>query len=269
MTGRAAATRSLDAIVVGGGPNGLAAAIELARAGRSVRVYEAADTVGGGTRSAELTLPGFVHDVCSAAHPLGIASPFFRSVDLARHGVEWAHPEVPVAHALTPARTVVLERDLSDRGAALQRGPRPGRRRLGAAVRAAGGRVGAAGPGAPAAGRPPAAPPDPDGALRAAGAAPRDGPREARLPRAGGASPVRGHLRARDARSRTPGLGVVRAGARAPRARRRLAAGPRRQRAHRRGPRGGGPGAGRRARDGPADRHARTSCPRPGRCCST
>ena len=63
----------LDAIVVGGGPNGLAAAIELARAGRSVRVYEAADTVGGGTRSAELTLPGFVHDVCSAAHPLGIA----------------------------------------------------------------------------------------------------------------------------------------------------------------------------------------------------
>ncbi len=91
---------TLDAIVVGGGPNGLAAAIELARAGRSVRIYEAADTVGGGSRSAELTLPGFVHDVCSAAHPLGIASPFFRSLDLARHGLEWVHPESPVAHAL-------------------------------------------------------------------------------------------------------------------------------------------------------------------------
>jgi phytoene dehydrogenase-like protein len=109
----------LDAIVVGGGPNGLAAAIELARAGRSVRVYEASATVGGGTRSAELTLPGFVHDVCSAAHPLGIASPFFRSVDLARHGLEWVHPEAPVAHALTSDRTVVLERDLTDRGRAL------------------------------------------------------------------------------------------------------------------------------------------------------
>ena len=110
----------LDAIVVGAGPNGLAAAIELARAGRSVRIYEAADTVGGGTRSAELTLPGFVHDVCSAAHPLGIASPFFRSVDLARHGLEWVQPASPVAHALTPDRSIVLERDLADHGAALE-----------------------------------------------------------------------------------------------------------------------------------------------------
>lgn len=111
---------TLDAIVVGGGPNGLAAAIELARRGRSVRIYEAADTVGGGTRSAELTLPGFVHDVCSAAHPLGIASPFFRSLDLARHGLEWVHPDAPLAHALAPGRSLVLERDLANAGAALR-----------------------------------------------------------------------------------------------------------------------------------------------------
>jgi phytoene dehydrogenase-like protein len=109
-------TSALDAIVVGGGPNGLAAAIELARAGRSVRVYEAADTVGGGTRSAELTLPGFVHDVCSAAHPLGVASPFFRSLDLARLGVEWVHADAPLAHALAPGRSVVLERDIGSGG---------------------------------------------------------------------------------------------------------------------------------------------------------
>ena len=69
---------SLDAIVVGAGPNGLAAAIELARAGHSVRVYEAADTIGGGTRSAEVTLPGYVHDICASVHPLSLASPFFR-----------------------------------------------------------------------------------------------------------------------------------------------------------------------------------------------
>ncbi len=105
--------RGIDAIVVGAGPNGLAAAIELARAGRSVRIYEASDTVGGGTRSAALTLPGFVHDVCSAAHPLGIASPFFRSLDLARHGLEWVQPDVPLAHALAPGRSVLLERDLT------------------------------------------------------------------------------------------------------------------------------------------------------------
>jgi phytoene dehydrogenase-like protein len=76
-------------------------------------VHEAADTIGGGTRSAELTLPGFVHDVCASVHPLSLASPFFRSLDLARHGLEWLHPEAPVAHALAPGRSVVLERDLA------------------------------------------------------------------------------------------------------------------------------------------------------------
>jgi phytoene dehydrogenase-like protein len=79
-----------------------------------VRIYEAADTVGGGARSAELTLPGFIHDPCASVHPLSLASPFIRSLDLARHGLEWAHPEVPLAHALSPSRSVLLPRDLGD-----------------------------------------------------------------------------------------------------------------------------------------------------------
>src|SRR5512142_3413953 len=87
-----------DAIVVGSGPNGLAAAISLARAGRSVTVYEANDTTGGGARSAELTLPGFVHDVCSAFHPMAAASPFFRTMPLGEHGLRWIQPTAPLAH---------------------------------------------------------------------------------------------------------------------------------------------------------------------------
>lgn len=111
----------LDAIVVGAGPNGLAAAITLARAGRSVRVYEAAATVGGGTRTAELTLPGFRHDICSTILPLTIASPFFRSVDLAAHGVEPVHPDAPLAHALDGGRAAVLERSFAATAAGLDR----------------------------------------------------------------------------------------------------------------------------------------------------
>lgn len=89
-----------DAIIIGAGPNGLAAAIRLAREGFSVTVYEQADSVGGGTRTAELTLPGFQHDVCSAIHPLAKASPFLRTLPLEDYGLEWIQPEIPVAHPL-------------------------------------------------------------------------------------------------------------------------------------------------------------------------
>ena len=102
----------LDAIVVGAGPNGLAAAITLARAGRSVRVYEAAPLAGGGTRTAELTLPGFRHDVCSTILPLTIASPFFASIDLAARGLELVHPDAPFAHPFDGGRAAVLERSV-------------------------------------------------------------------------------------------------------------------------------------------------------------
>ena len=101
-----------DAVVIGSGPNGLAAAITIVQAGRSVLLLEAKDTVGGGTRTEELTLPGFRHDVCSAIHPLALASPFFRSLDLGAHGLEWIHPPVPLAHPLDDASTVLLERSL-------------------------------------------------------------------------------------------------------------------------------------------------------------
>ncbi len=104
---------ALDAIVIGAGPNGLAAAITLARAGRSVRVYEAAAAPGGGTRTAELTLPGFRHDVCSTILPLTIGSPFFASIDLAARGVELVHPDAPVAHPLDGGRAAILERSVS------------------------------------------------------------------------------------------------------------------------------------------------------------
>jgi len=102
----------VDAVVVGAGPNGLAAAITLAGAGLEVVVYEAADAVGGGTRTEELTLPGFRHDVCSSAHPMGLASPFFRALDLARHGLELLQPEVAYAHPLDGGRAALAYRDL-------------------------------------------------------------------------------------------------------------------------------------------------------------
>src|SRR6185436_15686434 len=101
-----------DAIIVGAGPNGLAAAITLARRGKKVLVREAASTLGGGTRSAELTLPGFMHDVCSAVHPLGLASPFFCSLPLADFGLSFVQPEIPVAHPLPDGTAVALHQSL-------------------------------------------------------------------------------------------------------------------------------------------------------------
>src|SRR5947209_3061699 len=108
--GRAEAVH--DAVVVGSGPNGLAAAVTLARAGLSVLVLEAADAPGGGTRSEELTEPGFVHDVCSTIHPLGAASPLFSGLPLGDHGLGWVHPDAPAAHPLPDGSAAVLERSL-------------------------------------------------------------------------------------------------------------------------------------------------------------
>jgi phytoene dehydrogenase-like protein len=97
------------AVVIGSGPNGLAAAITLARAGLEVEVHEAEDQLGGGLRSAELTLPGFVHDVCSSVHPLGLASPLFRTLEL---DVDWVQPDAPAAHPLDDGTAVLLEHNL-------------------------------------------------------------------------------------------------------------------------------------------------------------
>ena len=101
-----------DAAVIGSGPNGLSAAVNLARSGRSVVVLEAAATPGGGTRTAELTLPGFHHDVCSAIHPLGAASPFFRSLPLEEHGLHWIHPPVVLAHPFDDGSAAILDRSV-------------------------------------------------------------------------------------------------------------------------------------------------------------
>ncbi|MGV9278994.1 phytoene desaturase family protein [Streptomyces sp. NPDC003730] len=107
----------LDAVVVGAGPNGLTAAVELARRGFSVAVFEARGTVGGGARTEELTLPGFRHDPCSAAHPLGINSPAFRDLPLERYGLEWLHPDLPMAHPFLDGSAAVLSRSVGETAA--------------------------------------------------------------------------------------------------------------------------------------------------------
>lgn len=112
----------LDAVVVGAGPNGLTAAVELARRGFSVAVFEAKGTVGGGARTEELTLPGFRHDPCSAAHPLGINSPVFRTMPLDRYGLEWLQPPLPMAHPFPDGSAAVLSRSVAETAASF--GPR-------------------------------------------------------------------------------------------------------------------------------------------------
>jgi phytoene dehydrogenase-like protein len=105
--------REFDAIVVGAGPNGLSAAIVLARAGLRVLLREASDAPGGGARTEPLTEPGFLHDVCSAVHPLGVASPFFRRLPLQQYGLEWIQPPVPLAHPMDDGTAVLVERSLA------------------------------------------------------------------------------------------------------------------------------------------------------------
>ena len=126
--------QAYDAIVVGSGPNGLAAAITLARADRSVLVIEANDTIGGGARSAELTLPGFVHDVCSAIHPLAAGSPFFSTLPLSEHGLEWVYPDASVAHPLDDGTAVMLEGSVEATAETLGRDGGPYRRLFGPLV---------------------------------------------------------------------------------------------------------------------------------------
>jgi phytoene dehydrogenase-like protein len=121
----------LDAVVVGSGPNGLAAAVSLARRGASVLVVEAEDEIGGGTRTAELTLPGFHHDVCSAVHPMGILSPFLRTLPLAKHGLEWLRPAASVAHPMDDGPAVMLRRSVGETAAGLGRDAGAWRRLVG------------------------------------------------------------------------------------------------------------------------------------------
>jgi phytoene dehydrogenase-like protein len=111
-----------DAVIVGAGPNGLAAAIELSRAGKKVLVCEARPTIGGGARTEALTLPGFLHDVCSAIHPLGVGSPFFRSLPLEQFGLEWLYADLELAHPFDDGSAAVLHRSLDLTGESLDPG---------------------------------------------------------------------------------------------------------------------------------------------------
>jgi phytoene dehydrogenase-like protein len=114
-----AQSSTYDAVVIGSGPNGLAAAITMAQHGKSVIVYEAQENIGGGARSAELTLPGFIHDVCSSVYPLGIGSPFFRSLPLAQYDLEWIQPPAAVAHPFDDGTAVTQERSVEATAAQL------------------------------------------------------------------------------------------------------------------------------------------------------
>ncbi|HEU0033938.1 MAG TPA: NAD(P)/FAD-dependent oxidoreductase [Kofleriaceae bacterium] len=108
-----------DVVVVGSGPNGLAAALAFSELGLHTLVVEARDTPGGGMRTSALTAPGYLHDVCSTVHPLGLASPWLRALALEDHGLEWIHPTAPVAHVVGPGEVVTLERSIADTAAQL------------------------------------------------------------------------------------------------------------------------------------------------------
>ena len=124
----------IDAVVIGAGPNGLSAAIALAQAGCKVIVFEANATAGGGVRSAALTLPGFVHDTCSAIHPFAIASPFWRTLPLVRYGLEWIEPASMIAHPFDDGRAAVVERSIDATTAALGQDGRAYRHTIGRVV---------------------------------------------------------------------------------------------------------------------------------------
>lgn len=111
--------RNYDAIIIGSGPNGFAAAITLAQSGLYVAMFEAKETIGGGMRSAELTLPGFTHDICSAIHPLGVSSPFFRSLPLTDYGLEWLFPQIALAHPFEDATAALLKTSIDETGQTL------------------------------------------------------------------------------------------------------------------------------------------------------
>ena len=109
-----------DAVVVGSGPNGFAAAIALQQRGLSVLLVEARSEIGGGMRSAELTLPGYVHDICSAVHPMAAESPYFSKLPLDQHGLEYILPDLAAAHPLDGGRAAVLGGSVDDTARALQ-----------------------------------------------------------------------------------------------------------------------------------------------------
>ncbi|HTK17958.1 MAG TPA: NAD(P)-binding protein, partial [Mucilaginibacter sp.] len=109
--------REYDAIVVGSGPNGLAAAILMQQNGLSVLLIEGKQTIGGGMRSAELTLPGYLHDICSAIHPLAVSSPFFETLPLAQHGLEFIYPDIAAAHPFADGSAAFLKHSIEETAA--------------------------------------------------------------------------------------------------------------------------------------------------------
>lgn len=123
-------TETYDAVVIGSGPNGLSAAVRLAQEGKRVLVIEGHDQPGGGARTAELTLPGFHHDVCSAIHPMGLASPFLKTLPLDQFGLEWIHPEIPLAHPFDDGPAAVLFRSVEETARQFDAGSRKNYHRL-------------------------------------------------------------------------------------------------------------------------------------------